>query len=343
MSFEERMNLLQQRYPYNFMTTFFSVFSRHTTYDGNTSNISEIIDALKTCDRDQIHYLCRNGVPKELRGPVWYSMATSGISYNEIISLHSKQLYNDYWKLANNIGDIEIDKKTERVIDADVVRLFPDGYRDVFRMQEVRDQIRRIKIIYQYQYPVPGYYQGMGDTIALFYIVFAEYYFGPLTPQIITKADTEDLKIVESACYTLCKYFINNINKYCYKEDKTIQFHPEAIWSELVKEWEMRGFYFKKGYDEMIFKQQLYKFLVCFFARELDTKNAIAVYDLLVCGTCGDVFTTVVKLVMAFVETLKERGANLKDLYSFNNTSKQYFKTITNDDVSQLIGKTWYM
>ncbi|EAL49916.1 hypothetical protein EHI8A_075320 [Entamoeba histolytica HM-1:IMSS-B] len=343
---EKRMKVLQKKYPNSYVQKFLSSFTRQTTFEGNKSKIYDIIEDLKKGDKRKLYFDCSNGVPKELRAPVWYCMATERCSYEEIIQIKSKKLYMEYWSEAYECEIFDLNKKQARTIDVDVVRLFPEGYKEIFKHEEVRRRIRRIKRMYECHFPNPGYFQGMGDIVAVFFVIFSEYYINEFSIDNYLKTDNEILDTIECATYVLLIYMMKNI--YC--ECKTIagvkEFHPESLWREIVKFYTLKDKNFNIKYDEFIIKQQIYKILVCFFARDLNIHLTSVIYDGLICGTCcseGKVFNGIIKLAIAFIEMIKQQGVDLGDLYSFNKESHKFFETITESKTSQLIAIAWYL
>ena len=115
----------------------FTPYSTNTTYEGNSQLTELIMNCIKNNDKDGLYWYLRYGVPKSIRAVVWYFMATDGCTYDEVITLKNNNLYEEYWNNVN--AHHEIDKKEKRVIDCDVIRLFPEGYEEVFKLQSVRD------------------------------------------------------------------------------------------------------------------------------------------------------------------------------------------------------------
>lgn len=342
---KERMDTLQHRYPKNLVKQLIACFSTHTTYEGNKSQVCDVINALKTGDKRKLYWSCRNGVPKEVRAPVWYAMATSGCTYEEVITLHSHQLYNDYWNEAEDYKQFKMNPKQKRTIEVDVVRLFPEGYEDVFTLDSVRERITRLKMMYEHQFANPGYFQGMGDIIAIFFTICYEYLLGDLTVEKYSNADKSVIDTAEAAAYVMLIYLLTNINRECPTKSDAIQFHPEALWTRILSEIKEKHLFILKDDTDIILKQQVYKLLVCFFARELTVHQSCGIYDQLMCGTCskkGTVFDGVVQLVIAFVKNLKASGVNFTDLYSFNKASHGFFENISEERLSQLISTAWY-
>ncbi|EKE37153.1 hypothetical protein ENUP19_0083G0126 [Entamoeba nuttalli] len=343
---EKRMKVLQKKYPNSYVQKLLSSFTRQTTFEGNKSKVYDIIEDLKKGDKRKLYFDCSNGVPKELRAPVWYCMATEGCSYEEIIQIKSKRLYIEYWSEAYECELFDLNKKQARTIDVDVVRLFPEGYKEIFKHEDVRMRIRRIKRMYEYHFPNPGYFQGMGDIVAVFFVIFSEYYINEFSINNYLKTDNEILDRIECATYVLLIYIMQNICCDCKTIDGVKEFHPESLWREIVKFYILKDKNFKIKYDEFIIKQQIYKILVCFFARDLNIHLTSIIYDGLICGTCcseGKVFNGIIKLAIAFIEMIKQQGVDLGDLYSFNQESHKFFETITESKISQLIAIAWYL
>ena len=198
--------------------------------------------------------------------------------------------------------------------------------------------------MYEYKRSYPGYFQGMGDIIAIFFIEFFEYYKGELTIENYNNCEKEILDIIESASYILTIYLMQNIH--ISKNDQNLsELHSEIVWNQLLKELEMKN---NGKFDietEMTIKQQTYKFLICFFARELQPHYCAVIYDCLICGTLSNqhnAFEGLVKLILAFLTILKnEHGVNFSSLFEFNTANKKYFENITEEEISHLIMTSW--
>ena len=173
---KSKIEEIRKKYPCSIIKKILTCFDTHYTYEGNKIMIQNVITDLKKGDKIKLFFDVRSGVAKEIRAPVWYCMATNS-SYEEIITLKNEQLHRNYWTDAIDCETFNLKPKQAKVIEADIVRLFPTGYEEVFRHEDIRKRMRRIKRMYEYRYSKPGYFQGMGDIMSIFFIIFCEYFF----------------------------------------------------------------------------------------------------------------------------------------------------------------------
>ncbi|ELP93461.1 hypothetical protein EIN_059460 [Entamoeba invadens IP1] len=340
-----KIQQIERLYPNSVIKKVSGSFQHTTTYEGNKSKAVDVLKDIKTNNRQKLFFDVRNGIAKEIRPVVWYYFATEGITFDEVITLCSHQLYNDYWTEAAECDSFQLDKKQEKTIEVDVVRMFPEGYVDVFKRADVRVRMRRIKRMYEHYYPNPGYFQGFGDIVTVFFVIFCEYYMGKLTVENLEKTSEDVLKITEAATYTLVVYLMNNVISKCPIQKEKIEFHPESLWRVVVTRLGKEDPDFASNYDDnLIVKQQVYGLLVCFFARQLSVHNTCPIYDQLISGTIckeANVFSGIVSLVVGFVKLVVSRGGNLDDLISFDKQNKGFFKSVTPSDISALIASAW--
>ena len=98
---------------------------------------------------------------------------------------------------------------------------------------------------------------------------------------------------------------------------------------------------------EMIIKQQSYKLLICFFARELHPHHTSIIYDCLLCGTLSsehNAFEGLIKLILSFLFIMKdEYHVHFNDLFEFNTANHTFFKNITEQQISELIQRSWLL
>ena len=189
----------------------------------------------------------------------------------------------------------------------------------------------RIKENYQYNRPKPGYYQGLGDVISILYIVFHEYYTGEVTTDSIEHEDPEVRRIIESAIYTLCIYIMDNISQGSEK------FHPEVIWERIKNRITKKEMNFFKKYDELNIKQQFYKIMVCFFARDLKCKLAVPIYDNFICGINGGISECIEKYVNYLIHLMINDGYDPNNIYKVMEWYKKFIPTLNPVKISVLL------
>lgn len=105
-------------------------------FDGDDSQCGTICQYLNKQDYVKVRQLCCFGIPRKVRGFVWYALLFQPKSTKEIRDLCNEQQCQLYWK---NVNEFNIDNEhyqysdDSEVIDWDVARTFPIGYESFFR------------------------------------------------------------------------------------------------------------------------------------------------------------------------------------------------------------------
>ena len=203
-------------------------------------------------------------------------------------------------------------------------------------------QIRRIKLVWHHQHRAIGYFQGMGDVVLVIFIIVYEYLLGELTPEKYETVGDEAVRVVESATYTITTFLLDNILSHSPRTEKGVEFHPETLFRTVMRRVDARRPGCMGG-DDIYCKQQLYRILVCFFARDLSVQNAAAIYDALICGFAGDAFETFVRMVTGLVVKMADDGVNFQRVETIAVYLQKLFRSTDDETVQALIACVWQM
>lgn len=261
-------------------------------------------------DLPQLQSFCLGyGVPKRVRALVWQlmmgyvparsadrgrSLRASRISYYE--------MFDEF--LSERHPLTKQDRSMFNLVLVDAPRTHPDGYHSLFNKPCVQASLERILYLWARKHPETSYFQGLNDLASVIMVVFLECTLPDLAD--VGQSGQEDLlehlglpsfessflaspvcnEALESALYCV---EADAYHCLCVLLDSIKRFHifsPGGVYSEsmvvhfeeIVKraDPELHAHIVS---NDLMFIQFAFRWMLCLFTRELETRNLICLWD----------------------------------------------------------------
>lgn len=299
------------QYPDNMVT-----FDNPMAFSARPAQIAKGSEIEKSlyCDNVDLHQLrsfCLGyGIPKRVRAFVWQLLLSyiPPKAFERGKTLLAKRIeYFDYFDkyLSEKVVLTKQDRTMFNLVLVDAPRTHPDGYHALFNKPCVQASLERILYLWARNHPETSYYQGLNDLASIVLVVFLECCLPDLA-DLGTPAGQEDLmdhlglpsvessflaspqctEALESAlfcieadayhCLTLILERVKEFHFFSaggvYSESMIVHFE------ELVKraDPELHAHLIS---NELMFIQFSFRWMLCFFTRELETRNLVCLWD----------------------------------------------------------------
>ncbi|ELP91238.1 hypothetical protein EIN_151350 [Entamoeba invadens IP1] len=315
-------------------------FVDKVTFDGNDDDSSLICHYLLNCDYNKVQQICCFGIPRKVRGFVWYALLLKPEDANDIRNLHNPIQHKRYWQ---NVTDNTIETTDKlnaedaEVIDWDVARTYPIGYDRLFQLDVLRTMLRRILRMFLYFHP-HGYFQGLNDIVSIAIIVLLDMYTKQqLTEEKIIEIPLQKMKQIESSSYAFLEAIDVQLSVNIHSELKEI--HAVGLMEDFIttlKKMNSRAL----ELEEQILKQQTWRWFVCVFSREFKVEQVIMIWDRLVSDPRANGFRQgIVCMAAAIIESVLMGINDLKDIEQINSINRNYWKNIDDIAFSKILNK----
>jgi hypothetical protein len=249
------------------------------------------------------------GIPKRSRAVVWQLMLgyiPTRASERGKALRESRIRYYDYFDkyLSDKVPLTKQDRTMYNLVLVDAPRTHPDGYHALFSKPSVQASLERVLYLWARNHPETSYYQGLNDLASIIMVVFLECCLPDLAD--VGKAGQEDLMehlglpTFESS-FLASPEFSEALESalYCVEADtyhcltlilgRVADFHlfsAGGVYSEsmvvhleeIVKRADPELHSHLAGND-LMFIQFSFRWMLCFFTRELETRNLVCLWD----------------------------------------------------------------
>eukprot|EP01126_Amoeba_proteus_P052792 TRINITY_DN6406_c0_g1_i1.p1 TRINITY_DN6406_c0_g1~~TRINITY_DN6406_c0_g1_i1.p1 ORF type:complete len:466 (-),score=61.71 TRINITY_DN6406_c0_g1_i1:64-1461(-) len=228
------------------------------------------------------------GIPNEFRGVIWQFLLGYRDS-GEASDAKKEKQRNSYVNLREKyFSSVSLKEDSlHGIVMADVMRTHPDGFYKVFHNSLIQESLTRILYIWSKENVEVSYFQGLNDLASIFFLVFMANRFGALSDYeneiesnlLFSQELTTLLPLVEADTYWCLSKMMNQLSESV--SFTTAGIHAEVMLNSLVILMEKINqrlvCHLKKlGVEFIMFA---FRWILCFFSRELSFKNLLALWD----------------------------------------------------------------
>ena len=299
------------QYPQNMVT--FDNTMAYSVRPVQVAKDKEIEKSLYDDNVDLLHlqsFCLGYGVPKRLRAFVWQLMLgylpTKSSERGRTLRARRIEYYDHFDKfLSERVSLTKQDRTMYNLVLVDVPRTHPDGYHALFNKPAVQASLERILYVWARNHPETSYYQGLNDLASVLMVVMLECCLPDLA-DIGTAPGQQELMehlglpafestflasnqcnealetalfCVEADTYHCLKIILDRVKEYhlfssggVYSESMIVHFE------ELVKRADPE-LHHHIAASELMYIQFAFRWMLCFFTRELETRNLVCLWD----------------------------------------------------------------
>jgi len=235
------------------------------------------------------NHVLTTGIPNEFRAIIWQLLLgylPSGRASRVHVLKHQRRAYLRLVQL--HCSEVkEEDEQVQYIIKMDVERTHPDDFLGLFAHPIIQSSLKRILFIWSKENADISYFQGLGDLLTPFFLVFSVSRFGSLSDFKNGYLDNVPfhsnlmtyLPAIEADAYWCISKVISSLQS-------TIAFTEGGLHAEemlqnfktlmirinptLVEHFD------KIGLEFVMFS---FRWMLCFLSRELSIKNTILLWD----------------------------------------------------------------
>ncbi|EDR23578.1 hypothetical protein, conserved [Entamoeba dispar SAW760] len=309
-------------------------------FEGDYSMCGEICQYLNKRDYLKVRQVCCFGIPRKIRGFVWYALLLRPKTTQEIRGLSNNENNLLYW---NNVNEFHIDSdqflysEDAEVIDWDVTRTYPIGYDSLFQSDRLRNVLRRVLRMFLYIHP-KGYFQGLNDIVSIIIIVLVDMFTKQkLKVEDIIQLSLEDLKRIESTTYSFLEALSSLLAVNIYGIEKDI--HAIGLMNDFLNLLKVMNSKALKM-DEQMLKQQTWRWFVCLFSREFTVEKVIVIWDRFISDPRGKGFRNgIVCFAAALIEDIVSHVVDIRDIEEVNKLNRNYCKEMNDITFSRILNR----
>lgn len=298
------------QYPSNIVT--FEDAMAYSMRPAQVSKDSELEKAIfqDVVDLAQLQSFCLGyGVPKRVRAVVWQLLmgyapqrATDRGKMLRTARIAYYEMFDEF--LSERVALTKQDRSMYNLVLVDAPRTHPDGYHALFNKKCIQSSLERILYLWARSHPETSYFQGLNDLASIILVVFLECTLPNLAD--VSKPGQQDLldhldlpsfessflaspqcdEALQSALYCveadayhcLC-ILLDSIKRYhvfspggVYSESMIVHFE------EIIKRADPELHKHLQDSD-LLFIQFAFRWMLCLFTRELETKNLVCLWD----------------------------------------------------------------